>query len=79
LATDADRRRRLGAAARAYAERVLDAGVIFDRLDARLAQIDQQAVPALAPKGYARSAPTLLAPVDQRQALTPIALTDEAK
>jgi len=79
LATDADRRRRLGAAARAYAERVLDAGVIFDRIDARLAQIDQQAVPALAPKGYARSAPTLLAPVDQRQALTPIALTDEAK
>jgi colanic acid biosynthesis glycosyl transferase WcaI len=36
LAGNAEQRRRLGAAGRAYAERVLDAARIFDRLDARL-------------------------------------------
>lgn len=39
LVTDAPRRLALGASARAYAERVLDAGVLFGRLDARLATL----------------------------------------
>lgn len=39
LATDAPRRSAYGAAARAYAERVLDSAALFARLDARLEEI----------------------------------------
>lgn len=42
LAADPDRRARLGAAGRSYAERVLDSQRIFDRLDERLDALDRQ-------------------------------------
>ena len=43
LATDAARRTAYGAAARAYAERVLDSTVLLDRLDARLDLLGRRA------------------------------------
>jgi len=42
LAGDTEQRQRLGAAGRAYAERVLDAQKIFDRLDSRLAAFERE-------------------------------------
>ncbi len=45
LATDERRRAACGAAARAYAERVLDSVALFDRLDARLATLCAQPAP----------------------------------
>jgi colanic acid biosynthesis glycosyl transferase WcaI len=80
LASDRERRQRLGAAARAYAERVLDAELIFDRLDSRLAQVDRRSGPVVAPQGTAGSArPMLVVPVNPSQALTPLGVTDESK
>jgi colanic acid biosynthesis glycosyl transferase WcaI len=42
LAGDTERRQQLGAAGRAYAERVLDSQTIFDRLDTRLRSFERQ-------------------------------------
>lgn len=42
LASDAERRQRLGAAGRSYAERALDAQRIFDRLDVSLTALERQ-------------------------------------
>lgn len=42
LAVDAERRHRLGAAGRSYAQRVLDSQRIFDRLDVSLAALERQ-------------------------------------
>lgn len=42
LAVDAERRQRLGANGRAYAQRVLDSQGIFDRLDVSLATLERQ-------------------------------------
>lgn len=49
LADDPSRRVLLGAAGRAYAERVLDAQKIFDRLDARLEAFDRPLAVPIAP------------------------------
>ncbi len=49
LADDAALRQRLGAACRAYAERVLDSQKIFDRLDTRLRAFEQQRLAPRAP------------------------------
>ncbi|HZE90951.1 MAG TPA: WcaI family glycosyltransferase, partial [Rhizobacter sp.] len=49
LAGDTERRERLGAAGRSYAEHVLDSQKIFDRLDARLEAFERQRVSTPAP------------------------------
>lgn len=56
LAEDPERRQRLGAAGRAYAERVLDATAIFDRLHDKLEKLDrdQAIAPAAAPSASER-------------------------
>ncbi|HSV70545.1 MAG TPA: glycosyltransferase WbuB [Methylibium sp.] len=59
LADDPSRRVLLGAAGRAYAERVLDAQKIFDRLDERLEDIGRPLAPAPQPRPRAQALPRL--------------------
>ena len=62
LCADPERRHRLGRAGRAYAERVLDAEVIFQRLDSRLQALVEGSDGAVAASGRAASsAPALRA------------------
>jgi len=58
LASDAERRNRLGAAGRAYAERALGAQRIFDRLHERMVAFERPAVPA-APERLAGPMPMI--------------------
>lgn len=58
LAGDAGRRHRLGAAGRSYAERVLGAQKIFDRLHERMVAFERPAVPA-APERLAGPLPMI--------------------
>ena len=68
LAGDAERRQRLGAAARSYAERMLDANVIFDRLDARLQLLEREVF------GRATTAPAVRESAAAAGALGPVEL-----
>ncbi|MEI7464536.1 MAG: WcaI family glycosyltransferase [Burkholderiales bacterium] len=59
LAVDSERRQRLGAAGRSYAQRVLDSQRIFDRLDISLAALDRQPEGSLLPTFGTRRQPEL--------------------
>jgi len=59
LAVDPERRQRLGAAGRSYAQRVLDSQRIFDRLDISLATLDRQPEGSLLPTFGPRRQPAL--------------------
>lgn len=57
LVSDAPRRMALGASARAYAERVLDSAMLFDRLDARLEGLCRKASPRASLPGVEEARP----------------------
>lgn len=59
LAADAERRQRLGAAGRSYAQRVLDAQRIFDRLDTSLTVLERQPEGRLLPAFGTRQQPAI--------------------